>query len=91
MPPDSSISLPEVVVCVTVNESPAHGRTSDSETRHRALLLRAASRFVRVFQLTAPDAPGLIAFGAEFDPAIADRCRLLPHPLNIRMCGSEAR
>src|SRR4051812_13729122 len=56
----------------TVNESPAQGRTSDSETRHRALLLKAASRFVRVFQLAAPDAPGLIAFGAEFDPAIAD-------------------
>jgi ribosomal protein S12 methylthiotransferase accessory factor len=27
---------------------------------------------VRVFQLAAPDAPGLVAFGAEFDPAIAD-------------------
>src|SRR5436853_7799008 len=39
---------------------------------HRALLLRAASRFARVFQLAAPDAPGLISFGAEFDPAIAD-------------------
>ena len=43
-----------------------------TETRHRVLLLKAASRFVRVFQLAAPDAPGLIAFGAEFDPAIAD-------------------
>jgi ribosomal protein S12 methylthiotransferase accessory factor len=48
------------------------GRASNSETRHRALLLNAASRFARVFQLAAPDAPGLIAFGAEFDPAIAD-------------------
>ncbi len=48
------------------------GRESDSETDHRALLLRAASRFARVFQLAAPDAPGLVAFGAEFDPAIAD-------------------
>jgi ribosomal protein S12 methylthiotransferase accessory factor len=64
--------LLEALDYVTVNESPAHGRTSDSETRHRALLLKAASRFVRVFQLAAPDAPGLIAFGAEFDPAIAD-------------------
>ena len=26
---------------------------------------------MRVFQLAAPDAPGLVAFGAEFDPAIA--------------------
>ena len=55
-----------------VTEFPARGRTSDPETRHRALLLKAASRFVRVFQLVAPDAPGLVAFGAEFDPAIAD-------------------
>lgn len=43
-----------------------------AETRHRALLLKAASRFVRVFQLAAPDAPGLVAFGGEFDPVIAD-------------------
>src|SRR3954447_17345796 len=64
--------LLEALDYVTVNEFPAHGRISDSETRHRALLLKAASRFARVFQLAAPDAPGLIAFGAEFDPAIAD-------------------
>jgi ribosomal protein S12 methylthiotransferase accessory factor len=64
--------LLEALKYVTVNEFPAQGRTADSETRHRALLLKAASRFVRVFQLAAPDAPGLIAFGAEFDPAIAD-------------------
>jgi ribosomal protein S12 methylthiotransferase accessory factor len=50
----------------------ADGKEPSAETRHRALLLNAASRFVRVFQLAAPDAPGLIAFGAEFDPAIAD-------------------
>ncbi len=56
----------------TAIESSARGRPSDPETRHRALLLKAASRFVRVFQLVAPDAPGLIAFGGEFDPAIAD-------------------
>jgi ribosomal protein S12 methylthiotransferase accessory factor len=57
---------------VTGTEFPAQNRTSDSETLHRALLLKAASRFVRVFQLAAPDAPGLVAFGGEFDPAIAD-------------------
>jgi ribosomal protein S12 methylthiotransferase accessory factor len=66
-------SLLEALDYVTVTEFPAQNRTSDSETRHRALLLKAASRFVRVFQLAAPDAPGLVAFGAEFDPAIADR------------------
>src|SRR3954462_9998109 len=56
----------------TATEFAAQSRASDSETRHRALLLNAAARFVRVFQLAAPDAPGLVAFGGEFDPAIAD-------------------
>jgi len=32
----------------------------------------AASRFARVFELAAPDAPGLISFGGQFDPALAD-------------------
>src|SRR3954471_18673895 len=64
--------LLEALDYVTVTEFPAQSRTSDAETRHRALLLKAASRFVRVFQLAAPDAPGLVAFGGEFDPAIAD-------------------
>ncbi|MDR3530746.1 MAG: YcaO-like family protein [Rhodopila sp.] len=44
----------------------------DGEERaapHRAALLRAASRFERVFTLRAEDAPGLIALGAEVDPA----------------------
>ena len=48
------------------------GAESDSERRHRAHLLKAASRFARVFELAAPDAPGLVSFGAEFDPALAD-------------------
>ncbi len=43
-----------------------------SEARQRGLLLRAASRFVRVFELGAPEAPGLVCVGAELDPAIAD-------------------
>jgi ribosomal protein S12 methylthiotransferase accessory factor len=44
----------------------------DSETANRSHLLLAASRFSRVFELAAPDAPGLISFGAQFDPALAD-------------------
>jgi ribosomal protein S12 methylthiotransferase accessory factor len=48
------------------------GTESDSERRHRGHLLRAASRFARVFELAAPDAPGLVSFGAEFAPALAD-------------------
>jgi ribosomal protein S12 methylthiotransferase accessory factor len=44
----------------------------DSEVANRAHLLIAASRFARVFELAAPDAPGLFSFGAQFDPALAD-------------------
>ena len=51
---------------------PVTGGESDPEVRHRAQLLRAASLFTRVFELAAPDAPGLVSFGAEFDPALAD-------------------
>jgi ribosomal protein S12 methylthiotransferase accessory factor len=50
----------------------AAGGESGPENRHRACLLNAASRFKRVFELAAPDAPGLVSFGAEFDPALAD-------------------
>jgi ribosomal protein S12 methylthiotransferase accessory factor len=50
----------------------ADGGQSGPETRHRAYLLRTASRFSRVFELAAPDAPGLVSFGAELDPALAD-------------------
>jgi ribosomal protein S12 methylthiotransferase accessory factor len=42
------------------------------DTRHRARLLKAASQCLRVFELSARDAPGLVCFGAQFDPAIAD-------------------
>src|ERR1700760_2331699 len=46
-------------------------RVDDNEKLHRANLLRAASQFVRLFELAAPDAPGLVAFGAEIDPTLA--------------------
>ena len=45
---------------------------SGSETHHRARLLTTASRLVRVLELAAPEAPGLVCFGAEIDPATAD-------------------
>ena len=50
----------------------AKGAVSDPGTRHRANLLTAASRFLRVFELAAPDAPGLVSFGAEFNPGLTD-------------------
>ncbi len=43
---------------------------SPAKTINRAALLRAAASFPRVFLLAAPDAPGLIALGAEVDPAV---------------------
>jgi len=55
-----------------VAEFPAGGGEPGPEARHRACLLTAASRFTRVFELAAPDAPGLVSFGAELDPALAD-------------------
>jgi ribosomal protein S12 methylthiotransferase accessory factor len=35
-----------------------------------AKMLRAAARLRRIFRLAAPDAPGLVFFGAEADPAV---------------------
>lgn len=42
------------------------------QSANRACLLMAASRFAHIFELAAPDAPGLISFGAQFDPTLAD-------------------
>jgi ribosomal protein S12 methylthiotransferase accessory factor len=52
--------------------SVGEGYEVDPDARHRARLLQAASQFSRVFELAAPDASGLVCFGAQFDPAIAD-------------------
>ena len=48
------------------------GSQCDPQSANRACLLMAASRFVRIFELAAPDAPGLISFGAQFYPTLAD-------------------
>jgi ribosomal protein S12 methylthiotransferase accessory factor len=58
----------------------SRGAGLDAERRHRANLLKVASRFARVFELAAPDAPGLVALGAEFDPGLADPLHA-GHPL----------
>jgi ribosomal protein S12 methylthiotransferase accessory factor len=62
--PDARLLLEELAYATAAE--------ADSETGHRARLLEAASRFARVFELAAPDAPGLVSFGAEFDPSLAD-------------------
>ena len=49
------------------------GNRIDPQTTNRAHLLLAAARFARVFELTSPAAPGLISFGAQFDPTLADK------------------
>jgi len=36
----------------------------------RVRMLRAAAQFRRLFRLSAPDAPGLVFFGGEADPAV---------------------
>lgn len=56
----------------TAVEPAAGGDRITPDMANRAQLLMAASRFARVFELSAPDAPGLIAFGAQFEPALAD-------------------
>jgi ribosomal protein S12 methylthiotransferase accessory factor len=76
-PPDDSgdpdvRQLLEALDYVSATGFPAAGGEGDPEMLHRVKLLQAASRFTRVFELAAPDAPGLVSFGAEFDPALAD-------------------
>jgi ribosomal protein S12 methylthiotransferase accessory factor len=65
--PDARLLLEELGYA-----DPADVGKSGPETHHRARLLMTASRFVRVFELAAPEAPGLVCFGAEIDPAMAD-------------------
>jgi ribosomal protein S12 methylthiotransferase accessory factor len=64
--------LLEALGYATTAESTTGGDGCTAETHNRVCLLKAASRFARVFELAAPDAPGLVSFGAEFDPALAD-------------------
>lgn len=48
----------------------------------RARMLRATAMFRRLFRLPVPDAPGLVFFGAEADPA-----RLGPHNAGLSVSG----
>src|SRR5215510_2506713 len=59
----------------------------DHETRHRARLLRIAAQFIRIFELRAPEAPGLVAFGAEIDPATADALNQGSPPIGVSGIG----
>ncbi len=63
------------------------GAEIDRETRHRARLLQAASQFIRIFELATPEAPGLVAYGAEFDPARADALHRVSPPVGVSGIG----
>lgn len=67
--------------------------TDDPEpvNRHHAALLRAAAGFTRLFQLRAPDAPGLIIFGAECDPGSIHPGGLGQRPLPASGLGLSFR
>lgn len=71
-PPDASVIHDVHLLLTELGYAVPAGMEPDPGTRHRARLLQAASQLIRIFELAAPDAPGLVAFGAEFDPAIAD-------------------
>ncbi len=44
------------------------GAAPDATVRHRARMFQAAAGFERLFQLEAPEAPGMVVFGAEVAP-----------------------
>ena len=67
------------------------GEAAGPDARHRARLLRAASQFLRVFELAAPDAPGLVCFGAQFDPSIADPMHAGGPPVGVSGVGLSMR
>jgi ribosomal protein S12 methylthiotransferase accessory factor len=50
--------------------------TKPRELRHHVALLEAAGRFPSLFQLAAPDAPGVTFFGAEISAAGVDSTHL---------------
>ena len=66
---------------------PAGAGAVDHETRHRARLLQAAAQLTRIFELAAPEAPGLVAFGAEIDPATADALHRGSPPVGVSGIG----
>ena len=63
----------------------------DEEALHRARLLQAAAKFNRIFELSVPDAPGLVAFGAEINPALADPLHAGSPPVSVSGVGSSVQ
>ena len=67
------------------------GSDPDCVVSNRVALLRAAGQFRRIFELNAPDAPGLVFFGAEADPAILDHPPATPSLAGVAGAGLSAQ
>jgi ribosomal protein S12 methylthiotransferase accessory factor len=64
---------------------------SQSLHANRVALLRAAAQFRRMFRLGAPDAPGVVFFGAEVDPAILEHPPAEPVSIGVSGAGLSAQ
>jgi ribosomal protein S12 methylthiotransferase accessory factor len=71
--------------------APQPAGAASGEALHRARLLQAAAKFSRIFELNVPDAPGLVAFGAEIDPALADPIHAGSPPVSVSGVGSSVQ
>jgi ribosomal protein S12 methylthiotransferase accessory factor len=85
--PGASVNHDAHGLLTELGYAPTEPAGADHETRHRARLLRAASQFIRIFELAAPEAPGLVAFGAEVDPAGADALHQGSPPVSVSGIG----
>jgi ribosomal protein S12 methylthiotransferase accessory factor len=86
-PPDASVIHDVHLLLTELDYAVPAGVEPDPGTRHRARLLQVASQFIRIFELAAPEAPRLVAFGAEFDPAIADALHRGGPPVGVSGIG----
>ena len=62
-----------------------------SDRAAAVMLLRTGARLERVFQLQAPDAPGLIVFGGEADPDAVGLGKLGQGVASLAGCGLSLR
>lgn len=72
--------------------APDGGRDGDgARILNRVALLRAAAQFGRVFELNAPDAPGLAFIGAEADPSVLEHPPVAPSIVGVSGAGLSRR
>jgi ribosomal protein S12 methylthiotransferase accessory factor len=90
-PPEASVIHDVHLLLTELDYMRPAGAAVDREARHRARMLRIASQFVRIFELTAPEAPALVAFGAEVDPAAADALHRGSPPVGVSGIGLTAQ